>query len=110
MSGFKEMLAADNLRVFLNPAEFAQLRTVLYEGQRYEDIPVVLSGLKEDDRAQKADDHAQGLFLLKALLQCSLADLGGVQPQKGAAAVSSANFISVKQFVNMGCCVWNWRI
>lgn len=84
MSGFKEMLAADNLRVFLNPAEFAQLRTVIYEGQRYEDIPVVLSGLKEDDRAQKADDHAQGLFLLKALLQCSLADLGGVQPQKGA--------------------------
>lgn len=83
MSGFKEMLAADNQRIFLNPAEFAQLRTLIYNGQRFEDIPVVLTGLREENRQQKAEDHAQGLFVVKTLLQCSLADLDGCQPQKG---------------------------
>ena len=45
---------------------------------------MVLSGLREDERRQNAADHAQGLFLVKTLLQCALVDLGGVQPQKGA--------------------------
>lgn len=84
MSSFKEMLAADNKRVFLNTGEFASLRTIIYDGQSFVDIPVVLSGLREDERQQKAADHAQGLFLVKTLLQCALADLAGRQPQKGA--------------------------
>ena len=41
MSGFKEMLAADNKWVFLNTADFAELRTIIYNGRRYEDISVV---------------------------------------------------------------------
>ena len=84
MSSFKEMLAADNKRVFLNTGEFASLRTIIYDGQSFVNIPVVLSGLLEDERQQKAADHAQGLFLVKTLLQCALADLEGRQPQKGA--------------------------
>ncbi len=83
MSGFKEMLAADNKWVFLNTADFAELRTIIYNGRRYEDISVVLSGLKEEARQQKADDHAQGLFMVKTLLQCSLNDLQEQQPQRG---------------------------
>ena len=78
------MLAADNKRVFLNTGEFASLRTIIYDGQSFVNIPVVLSGLREDERQQKAADHAQGLFLVKTLLQCALADLEGRQPQKGA--------------------------
>lgn len=78
------MLAADNKRVFLNTGEFASLRTIIYDEQSFVDIPVVLSGLREDERQQKAADHAQGLFLVKTLLQCALADLEGRQPQKGA--------------------------
>ncbi len=84
MSSFKEMLAADNKRVFLNTGEFASLRTIIYDGQSFVNIPVVLSGLREDERQQKAADHAQGLLLVKTLLQCALADLEGRQPQKGA--------------------------
>ena len=78
------MLAADNKRVFLNTGEFASLRTIIYDGQSFVNIPVVLSGLREDERQQKAAGHAQGLFLVKTLLQCALADLEGRQPQKGA--------------------------
>ena len=57
MSGFKDMVARDNFGVFLNCDEFAEKRTVKYDGATYEDIPIVLSGLKEN--------------------------LGGVQPERG---------------------------
>ena len=43
---FKDMLADDIRDVFLNLDEFAEKRTVEYDGERYEDIPAVLSGLK----------------------------------------------------------------
>ncbi|MFQ7009971.1 MAG: hypothetical protein ACLRRN_03355 [Oscillospiraceae bacterium] len=60
MSGFKDMVARDNFGVFLNCDEFAEKRTVKYDGATYEDIPIVLSGLKEKDRRQLMSDHAQG--------------------------------------------------
>lgn len=83
MSGFKDMVAADNEAVFLNADEFAELRTVIYDGMTYESIPIVLSGLKEKDRRQLASDHAEGLFLVSTILHCKKSDLGGNQPEKG---------------------------
>jgi len=83
MSGFKDMVKADNTKVFLNMSEFAKKRTVIYDGETYEDIPIVLSGLKEKDRTQTVSDHAQGLYLVTSILHCSLEDLGGNQPEKG---------------------------
>lgn len=83
MSGFKEMVAADNRHVFLNPGEFAERRTVIYDGATYPDIPIVLSGLKEKDRRQLVSDHVQGLYLVSAVLHCAISDLGGNQPEKG---------------------------
>ena len=47
---FKDMVAADNKRVFLNLDEFAERRTVWYDEVAYEDIPVVLTGRKEAGR------------------------------------------------------------
>ncbi len=80
---FKEMAAVDIHSVFLNPEEFAEKRTVEYDGERYEDIPVVLSGLHEKDRRQLASDHVQGLYLVSTVLHCALSDLCGHQPEKG---------------------------
>ena len=80
---FKDMLADDIHNVFLNVDEFAEKRTVEYDGERYEDIPIVLSGLKEKDRRQLASDHVQGLYLVSSILHCALEDLGGKQPEKG---------------------------
>lgn len=85
MSGFKDMVARDNFGVFLNCDEFAEKRTVKYDGATYEDIPIVLSGLKEKDRRQLMSDHAQGLYIVSSVLHCALSDLGGVQPGAGAA-------------------------
>lgn len=80
---FKDMVAADNAAVFMNLGEFADKRTVRYDGEEYLDIPIVLSGLKEKDRRQLTSDHAQGLFLVHSVLHCREDDLGGKQPEKG---------------------------
>ena len=80
---FKDMLADDIRDVFLNLDECAEKRTVEYDGERYEDIPAVLSGLKEKDRRQLMSDHVQGLYLVSSVLHCALDDLGGNQPEKG---------------------------
>lgn len=83
MSGFRDMVANDIHSVFLNQDEFAERRTVMYDGGSYQDIPIVLSGLKEKDRRQLQSDHVQGLYLVSAVLHCAIADLGGNQPEKG---------------------------
>ena len=80
---FRDMVASDNANVFMNTKEFADLRTVIYNGETYEDIPIVLTGLKEKDRSQTVNDHAQGLYLVSAVMHCQIEDLGGNQPEKG---------------------------
>lgn len=80
---FKDMVAADIHKTFLNLDEFSEKRSVLYDGVTYADIPIVMSGLKEKDRRQLVSDHVQGLYLVSAVLHCAIADLGGIQPEKG---------------------------
>ena len=77
MSGFKDMVARDIHKVFLNVDEFAEKLTIKYAGQVYEDIPVSLQELDETDRQQLSDDHAQGLHLRGVILLCAAKDLGG---------------------------------
>lgn len=83
MSSFKDMIKADNDRVFMNLNEFAENRTVIYDGETYENIPVVMSGLKEKDRNRVITDHAQGLFSVSSILHINASDLGGKQPEQG---------------------------
>ena len=80
---FKDSVAFDNHNVFLNIDEFAEFRTVIYDGHTYEDIPIVLSGLKEKDRRALVNDHAQGLYQVTSVLHCALSDLDGNKPEKG---------------------------
>ena len=77
------MVNADIGNVFLNAGEFAEKRTIIYDGATYADVPVVLTNLKEKDRRQLQSDHVQGLFLVSCTLHCAQADLGGIQPEKG---------------------------
>lgn len=84
MSGFKKMVEADIKKVFINQDEFADLYTIIYDGETYENIPVVLSGIKEKDRQQLVWDHAQGLYLVTTVMHLAASDLNGVIPEKGA--------------------------
>lgn len=88
MPSFKEVVAQDNLATFLNVEEFGERRIIIYNGETYdgpehEGIPVVLRGLKEQERRQLQSDHVQGLFLVSSVLHCTRDDLGGNQPEKG---------------------------
>jgi len=80
---FKDILQRDIHAVFLNQAEFAELRTIRYDGAEYPDIPVVLDGPVEKNRDQLADDHVQGLHLVTATLYCARENLGGKLPKQG---------------------------
>lgn len=82
-TGFKDMLEEDIHNIFLDTDTFAERRTVEYEGEHYEDIPILLLGLEERDRRQLAKDHTQGLYCVSAVLHCDRKDLGGKQPEKG---------------------------
>ena len=83
MSGFKDSVADDIHSVFLNLDEFAEKRTIRYDGEEYRDIPIVLTGLKEQDRRQLQADHLEGVYLVTSVLHCALSDLNGHQPEKG---------------------------
>ncbi len=83
MSSFKDMIKADNDRIFMNLNEFAENRTIIYDGETYEDIPVIMSGLKEKDRKRVVTDHAQGLFSVTSILHIKPSDLGDQQPEQG---------------------------
>lgn len=92
---FKDVVAQDIHSVFLNVEEFGELRSVKYDGVLYEDIPVVLTGLKEQDRNRlnsglkerggrtSMSDHVQGLYAATIVMHCAVADVGGKQLEKG---------------------------
>lgn len=88
---FKDVVAQDIHSVFLNIEEFGETRSVRYDGVLYKDIPVVLTGLKEQDRNRlnsgmkgtSMSDNVQGLYAATVVMHCAQSDLGGKQPEKG---------------------------
>jgi len=80
---FKDMIEQDNKQVFMNLGEFAEMHTVIYDGDTYENIPIVLSGMKEKDRRQVVSDHVQGLYLVSTVMHCAASDLNNNLPEKG---------------------------
>jgi len=84
MRNFKDIVARDIRKVFLNTNEFAEKRTVRYDGVEYPDVPVVLEGPVQKERDRLADDHVLGLHMATATLYCAQEDLGGKVPKQGA--------------------------
>lgn len=82
MSAFKDAVRRDIGSVFLNLDEFAEKRSVRYDGETYHLIPVVLNGIKLSKRAQLTNDHAQGLYLVTDIMHCAREDLGGKLPER----------------------------
>lgn len=93
--GFKDAVAADIHNVFLNLGEFAEKRNVWYDGTVYEDVPIVLHGLKENDRKRLVSgvkeqggrnsvaDRVEGIYNEQRVAHMALEDIGGVLPEKG---------------------------
>ncbi len=91
MPTFKDILKQDICNVFLNPDEFAEIRTVRYDGMEYPDIPVSLQELEATDRQRLSvsgfgrgrTDGAPGLYQQNCVLCCAVSDLGGKIPKQG---------------------------
>ena len=91
MSACTDMIAKDNETVFLNLDEFAERKNVIYQGVSYENVPVVLTGMRENRRGQtmrdgrriRTADYASGLFETRTVLHMLASDLGNIQPDKG---------------------------
>ncbi len=80
---FKDQLAADVKNVFLNTGEFAEAHNVRYDGMLYENIPVVLTKVKQSERTITAGDHLKGVHMVSAKAYISSADMDGVIPEQG---------------------------
>lgn len=80
---FKDMVAADIRKIYLNTEEFAEKRSIMYDDVTYVDVPVVITGVKEKDRRVLVSDHVQGLYLVSCVMHCAIADVGGILPEKG---------------------------
>jgi len=80
---FKDRVSRDVDKVFLDTRFFAENRTIRYNDAEYPDIPVSLQETGEDERQSKADDHAQGFYLVRAVLFCAQSDLAGILPEQG---------------------------
>jgi len=81
---FREIVAQDNVKVFGNTNEFADLRTIYYDGEKYEEVPVVMTKLKEKDRTVPVKDHAQGFYLVTAIVHFPVEYLDGHVPENGS--------------------------
>jgi len=77
---FKAQIIED-LKVFHNPGEFAEMMNLWYAGNLYT-VPAVLDHLTEADRQQPGGDHSEGIYRTEAMLYISHADIG-IVPQKG---------------------------
>lgn len=81
---FRDMVAADNNKVFMNTDEYADIRTVIFDGKRFDGIPCTVTKLKEQERVTKMRDHAQGLYLVTAVFHCPAELVDGIVPEKGS--------------------------
>lgn len=102
---FRDTVHADNLSVFCNAAEFGDERTVLYDGEMYENVPSVMTQLKAKDRVIPSKDHAQGLFMVNAIFHFPVEKLGGNVPEKGCKIGISddTGFIHFYYVAQSGC-------
>ena len=77
---FKDMLNADIHNVFINLNEFGELRKIEYDGDTYEDVPVVITREKTGKRHVASTftvkDHAQGLMLDTVKVHVKRSSLG----------------------------------
>lgn len=78
---FKNMAEEDVKNVFLNLTEFAEKRSIMYNGIEYHNVSVVLTKTKEVERPAVVGD-VQGVHLVTAVAHMAQSDLGGIIPEQ----------------------------
>lgn len=103
--GFREMVEEDNLAVFSNLEEFADPHTIIYDDERYEDVPCTITKLKAQDRATTQVDHMQGIYFVTSIVHFPLCKLNGIVPEKGRriAISDETGFMRESYVAQSGC-------
>ncbi|MCM1217506.1 MAG: hypothetical protein NC331_13845 [Lachnospiraceae bacterium] len=81
MKNFKQLLEQDLESTFYRTDEFAELRTVEYDG-RMKKIPVIFASDTVSDRKISVKDKAEGLYKVSVVVRMQLESLG-ITPRKG---------------------------
>ena len=88
---FKDVVEQDNRDVFLNIEEFAEYRTVKYDGVTYKHIPVLLSNIRES-QFNVSRNNMEGIHRATELACFNLKDINGVFPEQGT-RISISDYI-----------------
>lgn len=82
---FKDQVAADNLGVFLNTNEFADVYTVRYDGEVFENVPVVRRTRQDQPKRGTGSayihDYSKGFFIRSDIVHLRRCDIGGYVPE-----------------------------
>lgn len=101
---FNDMVAGDNVDVFMNADEFAEVHDIEYDGETYENVTCVITQLKEQERSTTMRDHGQGIYRVTAIFHCPIADIGGKVPEKGIRiGISDDDFMRYYYIAQSGC-------
>ncbi len=84
MLNFKQFVKQDIRNIFLNTDGFAERRTLIYDGEKCPDCPVVLQDPALERRDRVDSDHVRGLHKATLVLYCARDDLGGKLPKVDA--------------------------
>lgn len=79
---FKDMVAADVRNVFLNESEFAEIRTIVYDGRAFENVPIVLTHIKQKELPVVNGNRMDGIYNVSEVMHISEESLKGIIPQK----------------------------
>ena len=97
--GFKDTVTAENVSIFMNCNDFAEVHDIEYDKET-----CVITNLKEQERATTFKDHGQGIYYVTAIFHCPLASLGGVIPEKGTRiGISDDDFMRWYYVAQSGC-------
>lgn len=77
---FTDTVMSDSRSVFLNTSEFAEKRTVKYDGEIFKDIPVVFTKVKQSKK--NVVGTMEGVHLISAVAHISLSDLNDIVPEQ----------------------------
>lgn len=82
---FKDQVAADNLDVFLNTDEFADIYTVRYNGQTFEKVNVVRRTRQDQPKrgtgSMYIHDYSQGFYVRSDIVHLRRCDIGDILPE-----------------------------
>lgn len=80
MKNFKQLLEQDLKSTFYRTDEFAELRTIEYDG-KIKQIPVIFASDMASNRKISVKDKAEGLYKTSAVVRMQLESLG-ITPRK----------------------------